>query len=90
MTMKPPSIRSDNYGTSSVEGYILAKLEEIHADVIDLKTHVDNLRQESAGKRAVSKFVISALAIIGATVGWLVDNAVSVAQHIQTQGDVSP
>lgn len=62
--------------------YIRAKLEAIHEDVSLLKTQVDDLRQTEAGKKAVSKFVVAALAILGTTVGWLVDNAVTVAQHI--------
>lgn len=63
--------------------YLTAKLEEIHDDVKELRAHVDILRQEAAGKRAVSKALVVALGLIGATVGWLVDNAVTVAQHIK-------
>lgn len=60
--------------------YLTAKLEEIHDDVKQLQIHVDDLRQEAAGKRAVSRFMIAALGIIGATVGWLVDNIVSLTK----------
>lgn len=63
--------------------YLQAKLEQIHEDVKQLRAHVDSLRQEAAGRSAVSKFVIVALMTIGATVGWLVDNAVTVSQKIE-------
>lgn len=63
--------------------YMLAKLEAIHEDVSLLKKQVDELRHVETGKKAVSRFVIGALAIIGATVGWLVDNAITVAQHLE-------
>lgn len=66
--------------------YIIAKLETIHEDIVLLKTQVDELRQAETGRKAVSKFVIGTIAIIGATVGWLVDNAITVAQHIQIKG----
>lgn len=62
--------------------YIIAKLETIHTDVSLLKLQVDALRQQESAKKAVSKFVIGALAILGATTGWLIDNAIAVAQHI--------
>jgi hypothetical protein len=62
--------------------YIIAKLETIHEDIVTLKQQVDTLRERETSRRAVSKFIIGAVAIIGATVGWLVDNAITVAQHI--------
>lgn len=68
--------------------YLTAKLEAIHEDVRQLKLYVDGLRQESTGRKAVSRFIVAAIAIIGTTVGWLVDNAVSMAQQITiTKGD---
>lgn len=57
--------------------YLLAKLEEIHEDVKQLQTHVDELRQESAGRRAVHKFMLTSLGIIGAAVGWLTTHVLS-------------
>jgi len=60
--------------------YLIAKLEEVHEDVRELKQHVDELRQEAAGRRAVSRFTLAAMSIIGATVGWLVDNVLSLAK----------
>lgn len=60
--------------------YITAKLEEIHAAVVKLQTHVDELRQESAGRKAVQRFTLGALGIIGATLGWLIDNVISLAK----------
>lgn len=62
--------------------YLQAKLEAIHEDVRLLKQQVDDLRTEQHGRKAVNKFVIAILAVMGTTVGWLVDNAVSVASHI--------
>lgn len=62
--------------------YIQAKLESIHEDVQLLKAQVDDLRHTDSGRKAVSKFIVGAMAIIGATVGWLVDNAMEVARHI--------
>lgn len=62
--------------------YIIAKLETIHEEIVILKQQVDTLRLRETSRSAVSKFVIGAVAIIGATVGWLVDNAITVAQHI--------
>ena len=78
------TIREDEVSTMDANiHYMLAKLEEIHEDVSLLKKQVDELRNVEAGKKAVSRFVIGALAIIGATVGWLVDNAITVAQHLE-------
>lgn len=62
--------------------YLTAKLEEIHEDVKVLQGHVDELRQEYHGRKAISKFMFGALGIIGATVGWLVDNVLSLAKHV--------
>jgi hypothetical protein len=62
--------------------YIIAKLESIHEDIATLKQQVDNLRHADTGRKAVTRFMIGALAMVGATVGWLVDNAVTVAQNI--------
>lgn len=62
--------------------YLLAKLEELHEDVRELKLHVDTLRQEQSGRKAVVRFLLAAMGIVGATVGWLVDNVISMAKHI--------
>ena len=78
------AIKEDNVNNMDKNiHYMLAKLEAIHEDVSLLKKQVDELRHVETGKKAVSRFVIGALAIIGATVGWLVDNAITVAQHIE-------
>lgn len=53
--------------------YLAAKLEEIHADVRQLQGHVDDLRQEAAGRKATHRFIFSALGIIGATMGWIMN-----------------
>jgi len=52
--------------------YLLAKLETIHDDVKELQKHVDELRQESSGRRAVNRFVIGSLGVLGAVVAWVV------------------
>ena len=63
--------------------YLQAKLEAIHEDVKLLKQQVDDLRTEQHGRKAINKFVIAVLAVMGTTMGWLVDNAVTVANHIE-------
>lgn len=63
--------------------FVIAKLENIHEDLTLLKKQVDDLRQMDSGRKAVGKFLVAALTILGATVGWLVDNAVTVAKHIE-------
>jgi len=63
--------------------YLQAKLEAIHEDVKLLKTQVDELRTEYHGRRAVNRFVIACIAVLGTTVGWLVDNALAVAGKIE-------
>ena len=63
--------------------YLQAKLEAIHEDVKLLKQQVDDLRAEQHGRKAINKFVIAVLAVMGTTMGWLVDNAVTVANHIE-------
>jgi hypothetical protein len=52
-------------------GYVLGKLEEIHSDVKELKIQVDVLRQESAARKAVTKFIVGALSVGGAVLGWV-------------------
>jgi len=52
--------------------YLAAKLEEIHDDVLLLKVHVDILRQESAGRKAVQKFILGSMGCFGVVLGWLV------------------
>jgi len=57
--------------------YLAAKLEEIHADVKQLKEHVDELRQEAAGRRATTRFILGALGVCGAVLGWTVSTVLS-------------
>lgn len=57
--------------------YLQAKLEEIHEDVRSLQKHVDELRQEAAGRKAVNRFIFTSLGVLGATVGWLADNVIN-------------
>lgn len=63
--------------------YLSAKLESIHEDVRLLATQVDELRQEQAGRKAVQRFTFAVLGVIGATLGWLIDNALSMAKNIK-------
>lgn len=58
--------------------YLSAKLEEIHADVKQLQEHVDALRQESAGRKAVAKFMLGSMAVLGSIVGWLTTHILKV------------
>ena len=53
------------------QDYIVAKLEEIHDDVQELKTHVDLLRQESAERRIMWKVLLGAAGTLGALTSWL-------------------
>ena len=60
--------------------YLVAKLEEIHEDVKQLQIHVDELRQEASGRRAIQRFMLATMGIIGATLGWLIDNIISMGR----------
>lgn len=51
--------------------YLAAKLEEIHEDVLQLKDHVDLLRQESSGRKAVQKFILGSMGVLSVVLGWL-------------------
>lgn len=62
--------------------YLLAKLEEIHEDVRELRAHVDILRQDYAGRKMATKLTLAAVSILGATVAWLVDHSVMVANQL--------
>lgn len=61
--------------------YLQAKLEEIHADVKQLKEYVDTLRHESTSRKAVHGFIVSALGILGASVAWLLTHASKIISH---------
>lgn len=52
--------------------YLLAKLETIHEDVKTLQVQVDDLRQDMSGRKAVQKFLATALGGLGVVVAWLV------------------
>jgi hypothetical protein len=65
---------NDEVNIHSDIGYLMAKLEIIHSDVKDLNKAVALLQQESTAKKAVNRFIVTAVGILGATVGWLVDN----------------
>jgi hypothetical protein len=62
--------------------YLLAKLEEIHEDVKELRAHVDDLRQDYAGRKMATKVILVAVSMLGATVAWLVDHSVMVASQL--------
>lgn len=62
--------------------YLLAKLEEIHEDVKELRVHVDHLREDYAGRKMATKVVLGAISILGATVAWLVDHSVTIATQL--------
>ena len=59
--------------------YLAAKLEEIHEDVRQLQEHVDALRQESAGRKAVTKVLMGSVAVLGSVVGWLTTHIVRIS-----------
>ncbi len=48
----------------------------------DLETKIDELRRDHWGRQAVNKFIYGAIIVLGASVGWLIDNAVTVAKHL--------
>lgn len=52
--------------------YLTAKLEEMHEDIRQLNAHVDILRQESAGRGAVHKFLITSMGVLTTIIGWVV------------------
>jgi hypothetical protein len=51
--------------------YVMAKLEEIHEDVGQLKQHVDELRQEAAERRVMWRVLLAAAGALGAVASWL-------------------
>lgn len=51
--------------------YVVAKLEEIHADVTQLKQHVDELRQVEAGRKANQKLLTASVSVLGGIVAWI-------------------
>lgn len=57
-------------------GYILAKLEEIHDDIQLLQVRVDDLRQESAGRKAVTKVLLGGLGAVASVLGWVIYHVV--------------
>lgn len=61
--------------------YLMAKLESIHEDVKQLQIHVDELRQESAGKKAITRFLLSSTGVMGATLVWVVDHVLTMMRH---------
>jgi len=48
----------------------------------DLENKIDELRRDHWGRQAVNKFIYGALVILGVIVGWLVDNALTVAKYV--------
>lgn len=58
--------------------YLTAKLEAIHEDVKQLQIHVDELRQEAAGRKAVQRFLLASMSAMGVVVGWLVNTITNI------------
>lgn len=58
--------------------YLSAKLEEIHADVKLLQDHVDKLRLESAGKKAVQRFLLTSVGMLSGVVVWAVHHLLKI------------
>ncbi len=56
--------------------YFMSRVETLIEDNKLLKTYVDELRQESSRRKGVQGFMLATLGILGAAVGWLVDNAI--------------
>ena len=56
--------------------------EDTKRRLSDLEAKIDELRKEYWGRQAVNKFLYGAIIALGATVGWLVDNAYTMAKHI--------
>lgn len=57
--------------------YLIAKVEAMHEDIKLLTEQVDELRQESAGRRALNKFLLSSLGILGAILAWSIDKLIT-------------
>ena len=72
-----------NPSMKSTLDYKAAKIEHLHDEVTKLVQQVDELRQEQAGRKAVQRFTFAVLGVIGATLGWLIDNALSMAKNIK-------
>jgi hypothetical protein len=58
--------------------YLTAKLEEMHEDIKQLNAHVDILRQESAGRGAVHKFILGSMGVLATLIGWILSNLLPV------------
>lgn len=56
--------------------YFISRVETLIEENKILKTYVDELRQESSRRKGINGFILAMLGVIGATVGWLVDNAI--------------
>lgn len=56
--------------------YFISRVETLLEEVKVLKSYVDELRQESSRRKGIHGFILATLGIIGAVVGWLVDNAI--------------
>lgn len=52
--------------------YLTAKLEEIHLDVKQLQEHVDILRQESTGRKALTKVLLGGMSVLSVVLGWVI------------------
>ncbi len=53
-------------------GYLSAKLEEMHYDIKILQAHVDELRQEASGRKAIHRVLIGGLSALTTVLGWVV------------------
>ncbi len=63
-------------------GYILAKLEEIHEDVRELKEEVTLLKTDYIQRKTTSKLMLTALGALAAVVGWLIERMSVIRQLI--------
>lgn len=56
--------------------YFISRVETLLEENKVLKTYVDELRQESSRRKGINGFILAILGVLGATVGWLLDNAI--------------
>ena len=55
--------------------YFISRVETLIEENKMLKVYVDELRQESSRRKGIYGFMLGALGVVGAAVGWLLDNA---------------
>ena len=53
-------------------GYLISKLEELHADIIEMKADIDNLRKDSVSYGVASKIMLVLGGLLTPVFTWFV------------------